>query len=202
MIIHSAEYIGSFPTFDKLPEISLPEFCFWGRSNVGKSSLINYLFDRKNLALTSSTPGKTININLFHINENIAIVDLPGYGYAQISRSKRTSWLKEIEKYLVNRKNLMNVFLLIDITIPVQKIDLEKINYLGLEGIPFTILFTKSDKCRKIELKHNLKVYELELSKTWENLPIRILTSVENRVGRQDVLEIIEANSLRTHDLI
>lgn len=194
MIIRSAEYVGSFPKYTSLPDLKEPEYCFWGRSNVGKSSLINYLCNRKDLALTSSTPGKTINFNLFHINQEYYIVDLPGYGFAQVSKKLRTFWSVEIVKYLKSRKNLVSVFLLIDISISIQNADLEKIQYLGENGIPFAIAFTKSDKIKKGELKHNLETYNNRLKENWEQLPPMIMTTAIKNSGKEELLEYISSH--------
>lgn len=191
MFIQTAEYIGSFPKFSALPKPTLAEYCFWGRSNVGKSSVINYLCNRKDLALTSSTPGKTINLNFFHINNNFYIVDLPGYGYAQVSRSIRNAWNAEIEQYLKKRESLLSVFILVDISIPAQESDLEKISWMGENEIPFVILFTKSDKCRKIELKMQIEKFQNRLLQDWNELPQMILTSAHSRLGREEVLMYI-----------
>ena len=147
MVIHDVEFYGSFPKFDQVPKSAIPEFCFWGRSNVGKSSMINYLMNRKDLARISSMPGKTQQFNLFQVNnKSYNIMDLPGYGYAKVSKSIHEKWQGQINKYLVQRENLMNVFLLVDISVPPQAIDLEKIGYFGEHEIPFTILFTKSEE--------------------------------------------------------
>ncbi|NOT36233.1 MAG: YihA family ribosome biogenesis GTP-binding protein [Saprospiraceae bacterium] len=194
MIIRTAEYIGSFPKFTSLPESSAPEFCFWGRSNVGKSSLINYLCNRKGLALTSSTPGKTVNFNLFQINNEFIIVDLPGYGYAQVSKKQRNFWNHEIDKYLKARKTLITVFLLVDISIDIQKTDLEKIQFLGEFQIPFVITFTKSDKIKKAELLHNIETYNAKLHESWENLPPQIMTTAIKNSGKEEILEYISSH--------
>ncbi len=194
MIIRSSEYIGSFPKYGTLPEHKLVEFCFWGRSNVGKSSLINYLCNRKDLALTSSTPGKTINFNLYKINEEFMIVDLPGYGYAQVSKKQRSSWNDEIIKFLKNRKNLVNVFLLVDISISIQKADLERIDFLGENQIPFVLTFTKSDKIKKAELKYNIDQYQKELSESWEKLPPIIITTAIKSSGKDEILDFLSTH--------
>ncbi|MCC7028452.1 MAG: ribosome biogenesis GTP-binding protein YsxC [Saprospiraceae bacterium] len=193
MVIHDVEFYGSFPKFDQVPKSAIPEFCFWGRSNVGKSSMINYLMNRKDLARISSMPGKTQQFNLFQVNnKSYNIMDLPGYGYAKVSKSIHEKWQGQINKYLVQRENLMNVFLLVDISVPPQAIDLEKIGYFGEHEIPFTILFTKSDKCKKMELQKNLDTYQKKLLETWDNLPPIILTSVEKTIGKEAIFEVLD----------
>lgn len=193
--IQQVEFVGSYPKSKDLAVSGKPEFCFWGRSNVGKSSLINYLCGRKEVARISSTPGKTQCFNLFEIDGSFLLMDLPGYGYAKVSKKKKEFWLREIENYLKSRTNLCMVFLLIDISIEPQAIDIEKINTLGKEGIPFYILFTKSDKCKKIRSTHHKEMLAKELSKTWETLPPCIETSAEKNIGREEVLKIIESVS-------
>ncbi|MEP7195421.1 MAG: ribosome biogenesis GTP-binding protein YihA/YsxC [Saprospiraceae bacterium] len=191
MLIREANYEGSFPKFSTLPSPRMPEYCFWGRSNVGKSSIINYICNRKDLALISGNPGKTINFNFFNIDNTFHIVDLPGFGYARVSKKMRNLWSVEIDKYLIGRVNLVTVFLLIDCSIPIQEIDLEKISMLGEHHIPFVILFTKSDRCKKIELKHNIQKFKDKLSEQWDELPPLILTSAEKRIGKEEILEYI-----------
>ncbi|MEO6189230.1 MAG: ribosome biogenesis GTP-binding protein YihA/YsxC [Saprospiraceae bacterium] len=201
MLIRDANYIGSFPKFTSLPTPNLPEYCFWGRSNVGKSSIINLICDRKDLALTSGTPGKTINFNFFNIDSTFIIVDLPGYGYARVSKKMRYSWDEEIQKYFMKREALVSVFILVDISIPIQDSDMERINMLGESSIPFVILYTKSDKCKKLELTKNITNYESKLSEQWEDLPLRILTSAEKRIGKKEILEYMEKylNSIQSN---
>lgn len=191
MQFQHARYIGSYPHARSLPDSTLPEYCFWGRSNVGKSSLINYLTQRKELALISSTPGKTINFNFFLIDDRFHLVDLPGYGYARVSRSSRQRWNIEIEKYLQNRKNLICVFLLIDISIAPQKTDLDHIRWMGENHVPFAIIFTKSDKCKKAELKFNINRYEELLKKDWENLPEYFCSSSDKYIGKEEILKFM-----------
>lgn len=190
--IQKVEFVGSYPLLKDLPISALPEFCFWGRSNVGKSSLINYLCDRKEVARISSTPGKTQCFNLFKIDNSFYIMDLPGYGYARVSKKKKEFWSREIDKYLLLRNNLCLLFLLVDISIEPQRIDLEKINLMGNNGIPFHILFTKLDKCKKAQKDHHRKMLELELSETWETFPPCIETSSVKFEGRDEVLKIID----------
>lgn len=189
--IQQVEFLGSFAKSKDLALTTKPEFCFWGRSNVGKSSLINFICDRKEIARISSTPGKTQCFNLFEIDSSYFIMDLPGYGYARVSKKKKDFWAQEIEKYLVERKNLCLVFLLVDISIEPQRVDIEKINTLGRKSIPFYILFTKLDKCKKIQSTHHRMIMEQELSKTWDTIPPGIETSAVKNKGRDEVLELI-----------
>lgn len=193
MSIQSAEFVGSYPSFSKCPEQDMPEYAFIGRSNVGKSSLINMLTERKNLAKTSSTPGKTQMINYFIINENWHLVDLPGYGYAKLSKKHRASLAKMIREYVINRQQLVNTFVLIDSRIPPQPIDLEFIDFLGEHQIPFSIVFTKVDK-NKSDKKtmENIEVFKKELRKSWETLPPLFPTSAEKKIGQEALLEYIE----------
>lgn len=182
---------------DQLPESSKPEYAFIGRSNVGKSSLINMLMRKKNLAHTSSAPGKTRTINLFDVDETWLLADLPGYGFAKASHVQREEFRKMIAYYLSHRPNLMNVFLLIDSRLEPQKSDLEYIEFLATNQIPFCIVFTKSDKLSQSQLAKNMAVYEAKLSEDWEELPLRFYTSAEKGNGRQDVLKyILEMNAM------
>jgi GTP-binding protein len=188
MKIHSAEFIGSAGSIAGCPKTDLPEFAFIGRSNVGKSSLINFLVQKENLAQTSSKPGKTKSINHFLINKAWYLVDLPGYGYAAISQSTREKWIKSTEQYLLKRVNLVSVFLLIDGSIPPQKADLEFSNWLGEHGIPFSIVFTKTDKAKSGEVSKNIKAFKAKLLETWEELPELFITSAEKGTGQKEVL--------------
>ena len=192
MILKTAEFVKSSQHFEQCPEPKLPEFAFIGRSNVGKSSLINMLVDKKDLAKTSSQPGKTQLINHFLINEEWYLVDLPGYGYAKTSMENRKKWRKMIEDYLLKRVNLLTVFVLIDSRLEPQKIDLEFINFLGENQVPITLIFTKTDKQSAKKTEESLKRFKETLSEYWEELPEIILTSSEKRVGREDVLETID----------
>jgi GTP-binding protein len=191
--IQHVEFVGSYPKSKDLVVSNKPEFCFWGRSNVGKSSLINYLCGRKEVARISSTPGKTQCFNLYEIDGSFLLMDLPGYGYARVGKKKKEFWIREINTYLKSRSNLCMVFLLVDISIEPQAIDIEKINALGRQGIPFYILFTKSDKCKKIQSTHHKAMLEQELTKTWETLPTCIETSAIKNIGRDEVLKTIES---------
>jgi len=170
----------------------MPEFAFIGRSNVGKSSLINTLVSRKNLAKTSGTPGKTQLINHFLINEEWYLVDLPGYGYAKTSKSNRASWEKMISNYLLNRENLISTFILIDSRLEPQKVDKEFITWMGENSLSFVIAFTKTDKITKTKLAGNIKLWKEFLQIYWEELPLSILTSSKTKLGKEDVLKVIE----------
>lgn len=193
MIIKSAEYTISSARVDQCPQGELPEFAFIGRSNVGKSSLINMLTGKTHLAKTSATPGKTVLINHFLINGNWYLVDLPGYGYARRGMGQREQFQQMISSYILRRTQMMNLFLLIDSRHEPQRIDLEFIEWLGENGIPFGIVFTKADKMSRGKLAANIKLYLNTLSKQWEELPPYFITSSETRQGREEVLGCIEA---------
>ncbi len=193
MLIKSAEYVISSARVDQCPQGELPEFAFIGRSNVGKSSLINMLTGRAGLAKTSATPGKTILINHFLINKEWYLVDLPGYGYAKRGQQQRDELQRMITGYILRREQMMNLFLLIDARHEPQRIDMEFIEWLGENGIPFSIVFTKADKLSKGKLAANIKHYLSELSKQWEELPPHFITSSETKQGKEEVLSYIEA---------
>ena len=192
MDIKTATFTVSNSTYKKCPKPDRPEYAFIGRSNVGKSSLINMLVGNKSLAKTGSNPGKTQLINHFEINNSWYLVDLPGYGYARISKTSREKWSKMIQDYLLYRENLMNVFLLIDSRIPPQAIDLDFITFLGSNGIPFSIVFTKIDKGKQREVEANIAVYKKRLLETWEELPTIIKTSSVTHYGKDHILTVIE----------
>ncbi|MCB0515375.1 MAG: ribosome biogenesis GTP-binding protein YihA/YsxC [Chitinophagales bacterium] len=192
MIIHTATFEGSFTQVSKLPETSLPEYAFVGRSNVGKSSLINLLTSNKKLAKVSGTPGKTQCINYFLINGKWHLVDLPGYGYARVSQKKRAEWASLYKQYLTKRPHLVNVFVLIDVRIPPQKIDLEFINNLGEWQIPFSLVFTKTDKLKENACQKNIQLFLNTLSETWEMPPPYFLSSAVNQVGKTEILAYID----------
>jgi len=195
--IKEVNFLISVVRQDQLPESSKPEYAFIGRSNVGKSSLINMLMRKKNLAHTSSAPGKTRTINLFEVDNTWLLADLPGYGFAKTSHTQREEFKKMITYYLTKRANLMNVFLLIDSRLEPQKSDLEQIENLAEHQIPFCIVFTKSDKLSQSQLAKNMAVYEAKLAEKWEELPLRFYTSAEKGNGRQDVLRYIwEMNAM------
>jgi len=192
MEIKKAEYVSSHTDVDKMPKEPLPEYAFIGRSNVGKSSLINMLTGRKNLAKTSSTPGKTQAINHFKINGKWYLTDLPGYGYARTSKLKRRDFQKMIKEYLQNRKNLVNVFVLVDSRLEPQKIDMEFMEWLGRHRIPFSIVFTKLDKLSSNQMAKNLKKYQRKMLERWESMPKTFKTSAVTGTGRKELLDYID----------
>lgn len=197
MIIKSAVFIKSSPKVGDCPKSNLPEYAFIGRSNVGKSSLINMLVNKKGLALTGSTPGKTLLINHFLINDAWYLVDLPGYGFAQRGKKQREELRAMIEGYILGREALTNLFVLIDSRLEPQKIDLEFINWAGENGIPFSIVFTKADKLTKTALNTNIENYKERLKEDWETLPPIFITSSEKSIGRDELLNYINnINSL------
>ena len=191
MDIISADFVCSYPKVSSCPNGGPPEFAFIGRSNVGKSSLINMLTGRKGLAKVSGTPGKTRLINFFLINNTWNLVDLPGYGFAKISKKGQQQLSNMINGYLLERDELALAFVLVDSNLTPTKIDLEFINGLGENGIPFAILFTKSDRIGKVTLEKHVNMFLEELSKTWETLPPYFITSSEYRTGRDEVLHYI-----------
>lgn len=192
MEITSAEFVISNTDVKKCPAGIFPEYAFIGRSNVGKSSLINMLTGRKGLAMTSATPGKTMLINHFLINKNWYLVDLPGYGYARRGQKGKDQIRTIIEDYILEREQMTNLFVLIDSRLEPQKIDLEFMEWLGENGIPFAIIFTKADKLKGGRLKMNINSYLRELGKQWEELPPHFISSSENRTGRTEILDYIE----------
>jgi len=191
MLIEKTEFIKSSPILKDCPEGNKPEFAFIGRSNVGKSSLINMLTGRAKLARISATPGKTQLINHFLINDKWYMVDLPGYGYAKLSKKKRKGFSTLIENYMKSRENLINVFVLIDANIPPQQSDLEFTEWLGKDGIPFSIVYTKTDKPSQKNLRTNLKKFREEMLKSWEEMPPEFITSAINKTGRDEILGYI-----------
>lgn len=192
MLIKSAEFKLSAPDLKHCPKSDLPEFAFIGRSNVGKSSLINMLVNRKGLAKTSSTPGKTKLINFFLIDSSWHLVDLPGYGYAKVAKSDRKEFNQSVIDYLKKRDNLTCVFSLIDCRLEPQPIDIEFINWLGTNGIPFVLVFTKTDKVSKSELARNIDVFMNKLKESWEELPRYFSASVLAKTGKEEILDFIE----------
>ena len=192
MVIKSAEFVISNSRVEKCPTTGLPEYAFIGRSNVGKSSLINMLTARKGLAMTSQKPGKTQLINHFIINDAWYLVDLPGYGYARLGKDSRDSLRRMIEDYVLERKELVLLFVLLDCRHEPQKIDLEFIQWLGEEGVPFALVFTKADKLSKGRLAANVEAYKAKLHEEWEELPLIFVTSSEERMGRDELLGYIE----------
>jgi GTP-binding protein len=196
MEIKQAEFSLSSPMVGMCPKDTKPEYAFIGRSNVGKSSLINMLTNNKRLAKTSSTPGKTLLINHFIINKEWYLVDLPGYGFAKRSKKEVDKLDQMIRGYILQREQLVNVFVLVDIRLEPQKIDLEFIEWLGLSGIPFSILFTKADKLTANKANQAVETYRQKLMETWEELPPMFVTSAEKKTGRSEVLDYIEKINL------
>jgi GTP-binding protein len=196
MLIKEAIFVISNQNIYKCPKPDLPEYAFIGRSNVGKSSLINMLTTNNNLAKTSSTPGKTKLINHFLINNSWYIVDLPGYGYARSSKKDRSNWQRMIEDYIETRENLMTTFVLVDSRIEPQKKDIAFIEWMGNMQLPFVIIFTKSDKISPNELAHNVSVYKKELLKQWDELPEMIFSSSKSMQGKEEMLSYIEKTNL------
>ena len=192
MEIKKAEFTLSAPMVSMCPKDTKPEYAFIGRSNVGKSSLINMLTNNKKLAKTSSTPGKTLLINHFIINNEWYLVDLPGYGFAKRSKKELAKLDQMIQGYILQREQLVNVFLLIDVRLEAQKIDLEFIDWLGKSGVPFAIVFTKADKLTAAKVRQNVEAYKQRLLETWEELPPIFVTSSEKKQGRDEVLEYID----------
>jgi GTP-binding protein len=192
MTIKSAEFTLSSPMVSMCPQDTKPEYAFIGRSNVGKSSLINMLTNNKKLAKTSSTPGKTLLINHFIINKEWYLVDLPGYGYAKRSKKEVDKLDQMIRGYILQREQLVNVFVLVDIRLEPQKIDLEFIEWLGLSSVPFAIVFTKGDKLTPNKARQAVEDYKKKLLETWEELPPLFLTSSEKKEGREELLNYIE----------
>lgn len=192
MEIKKAEFTLSAPTVSMCPKDHKPEYAFIGRSNVGKSSLINMLTNNKKLAKTSATPGKTLLINHFIINDEWYLVDLPGYGFAKRSKKEVQRLEQMISGYILQREQLVNVFLLVDVRLEPQKIDLEFIEWLGTSSVPFAIVFTKADKLSASKVSQNVEAYKKVLLETWEELPPIFITSSEKKAGRSEVLDYIE----------
>ncbi len=192
MQIKKAEFVISSSTYEKCPKANMPEYAFIGRSNVGKSSLINMITGEKKLAKTSSTPGKTQLINHFIINESWYLADLPGYGYAKISKEMRAKWEKMIRGYLLHRENLLNTFILIDSRIEPQQSDLDFMEWLGTSRFPFVIVFTKCDKLKRGELASNVEHYKKVLKQGWDELPQMIISSALDKNGKDEILDFIE----------
>ncbi len=192
MDIKKSEFVISSPTVSKCPADTKPEYAFIGRSNVGKSSLINMLCNHKNLAKTSATPGKTLLINHFIINNEWYLVDLPGYGFAKRSKSVQQKITNMITSYILQREQLINTFVLVDIRHEQQKIDREFIDWLGQSNVPFAIIFTKADKLGPVRARQNAEAWMRKLSDTWDELPPYFITSSETKAGRDEVLGYIE----------
>lgn len=202
MIIKSANFLTSNTRFNFLPTDSIPEYAFIGRSNVGKSSLINMLVQRNGLAKTSSVPGKTVAINHFIVNDAWYLVDLPGYGYAQHSKKTREQWRVMINNYILHRRNLVCTFVLVDGRHEPQNNDLGFMEWLGDSQMPFCIVFTKADKVSKAELERNIEAMKARLLEDWEELPPMFVTSAESRMGRDEILDYIEAQNAEVADLM
>ena len=196
MQINEAEFVISNSDFRRCPQGDTTEVAFIGRSNVGKSSLINYLTGKKDLAKTSSKPGKTLLINHFLINKRFHIVDLPGYGFAKVSKTQREKLRKIIEDYIMFRPQLANLFVLLDSRLSPQAIDLEFMEWLGLGGVPFSIVFTKTDKLSRSRLQENLAAYREKMLETWEELPPIMTSSSEKNEGRDEILAYIDEINL------
>lgn len=191
MEIYHANYIGSYPSESQCPKDNRPEYAFIGRSNVGKSSLINMLTGRKELARVSKTPGKTQHINYYLVDDKWYIVDLPGYGYAKISKKKRHDWEKMIEGYLQKRKTLVCAFVLLDACIPPQLIDMEFIDWMGKMQIPFVIIYTKTDRLKPKQKEKNIAAIQAELHKHWNELPQQFISSSRKKLGQEEILDFI-----------
>lgn len=202
MIIKDAHFVSSNSKIDKLPKDNMPEYAFIGRSNVGKSSLINALVQRKGLAKTSSTPGKTIAINHFMVNNSWYLVDLPGYGYAQRSKKSREEWRVMLANYISRRRNLICTFVLVDSRIEPQDSDVGFMEWLGENQVPFCIVFTKADKISKAELNRNVEAYKQRLLEDWEELPQLFITSSETKLGREEILDFIEGQNKELEDYL
>jgi len=198
MIIKTATFVKSSGKWQECPDPNIPEYAFIGRSNVGKSSLINAMMNHKDLAKTSQTPGKTQLINHFMVNESWYLTDLPGYGYAKVSKVQRKDFEKLITNYILNRRNLVNLFVLVDVRHKPQAIDLDFMQWCGECGVPFSIVFTKADKLKPNAVIKNVEDYKLELHKTWEDLPELYITSAEKKEGGDLILDFIE----KTNDFL
>jgi len=192
MLIHSATFIKSSPTLKECPAPVRPEFGFIGRSNVGKSSLINMLTGWSKLAKTSVQPGKTRTINHFVVNESWYLVDLPGYGYAKVPVKLREKWVRATENYIMKRENLVCLFVLLDVRHKPQQSDLDFMEFLGNNQIAFARVFTKSDKLTKTELEKSISRYDSEMLERWDSLPVSFISSAINRTGREEILNYIE----------
>ena len=192
MDIKNSEFVISTPMVSMCPKDTKPEYAFIGRSNVGKSSLINMLCRRKGLAKTSATPGKTLLINHFIINKEWYLVDLPGYGFAKRSKKEIARLDQMIRGYILGREQLVNTFVLVDVRLEPQAIDLEFLNWLGISGVPFSIIFTKADKLSAAKVRLNVDAYQKKMLETWEEMPPFFITSAEKETGREEVLDYIE----------
>jgi len=189
--ITEAKFVKSSPRLEECPNTNLPEYVFLGRSNVGKSSLINMLVERNKLSKTSSIPGKTQLINHFIINKKLFFVDLPGYGWAKTSKSNRESWDNMTKKYLLNSDKLVLIFILIDIRIKPQEIDIKYLNFIGKNNLPVNIIFTKADKIKKSQIDKRINEFTSSLSKYWSSIPNYFISSSLNKTGRNEILKYI-----------
>ena len=192
MVIRTAKFVASYPSVQKCPKTDLPEYAFIGRSNVGKSSLINMLTCTKALAKVSQTPGKTQLINYYLINDSWHLVDLPGYGYAKVSKGEREKFSDIVLNYILKRENMPLLFVLIDSRLEPQDIDIQFINWLGVNQVPFALVFTKTDKVSSMVLEQNIELHKKVLQESWEELPPIFTTSCVTRTGREDVLNYID----------
>lgn len=192
MEIQTAYFLGSFPTESKCPTDGKPEFAFIGRSNVGKSSLLNMLCNHKDMAKVSGTPGKTRQLNYFVINSEWYLVDLPGYGFARASKKAKANYERMIEQYLLQRETLMCAMVLLDSRHELQEIDKEFINWLGSMHIPFVLVFTKLDKLKESEIEFNIQRIKDKLLETWHSLPENFATSAKKKVGRDEILNFVQ----------
>lgn len=192
MNVANAEFVVSNTNVEQCPKTKLPEYAFIGRSNVGKSSLINMLCNKKKLAKTSSRPGKTQLINHFLINKQWYLVDLPGYGYARTSKTQKKTFQKFITDYLIKRKELISTFLLIDLRHKPQPLDLKYMRWLGKNLIPFSIIFTKADKLKEVEINEHILKYLNDIRKDWEEIPQYFITSSEKKIGKSELLNYID----------
>lgn len=200
MAIKKAEFVMSNSQVSKCPKENLPEYAFIGRSNVGKSSLINMLTNQKSLAKTSGRPGKTQLINHFKIDNSWFLVDLPGYGYARVSKTTKRVFQQFITKYFEERTQLVSAFVLVDVRHEPQKIDVAFMQWLGEHNIPFAIIFTKADKLKPLAIERNVAAYQQVLLETWEEFPPYFVTSAENRVGKEELINYIEAINEQVKD--
>ncbi len=197
--IDQIEFVGSFPDLSDCPKPDEPEYVFLGRSNVGKSSLINYICQRNKLAYTSKKPGKTRLFNYYYINRDWYLVDLPGYGYAKVSKKERRAWNKKIRTFLVERQSLASACLLIDFKTGIQKNDREMLKFLGEQAIPFVIMYTKTDKVKRSKQQKQLNEIQRELKEQWDKLPPEFLTSSVKEWGRESILRFIEHTNKVIH---
>ena len=191
MRIQNAKYVASYPDVKQTPDKGMPEYAFIGRSNVGKSSLINMLCEHKGLAKTSGKPGKTQLINYFNIDDKWYLVDLPGYGYAKISKTKRREWKRMIDGYLMQKRTLVNAFVLVDANVTPQKKDLEFLSWCGSMQVPFVLIFTKADKSKPLQVEANVKAFNDALLEEWEELPVQFVTSANDKTGQKELTKFI-----------